>query len=51
MWKIQDFSAIQMLHEINFGHFGAPKTAILINLAPLSFGFLAFLTFSTVKLF
>ena len=29
MWKFQDFSAIQILREINFGHFEASKTAIL----------------------
>jgi len=25
MWKCQDFSAIQLLREINFGQFEAPK--------------------------
>ena len=29
MLKIQDFSATQILREINFGHFEVPKTAIL----------------------
>ena len=29
MWKFQDFSATQILREINFGHLEAPKTAIL----------------------
>ena len=29
MWNFQDFSANQILREINFGHFEAPKTAIL----------------------
>ena len=29
LWKFQVFSAIQILREINFGHFEAPKTAIL----------------------
>ena len=28
MWKFQDFFATQILREINFGHFEAPKTAI-----------------------
>ena len=28
-WKFQDFSATQILREINSGHFEAPKTAIL----------------------
>ena len=29
MWKFQDFSAPQILHENNCGHFEALKTAIL----------------------
>ena len=29
MWKFQDFCATQTFREINFGHFVAPKTAIL----------------------
>ena len=29
MWKFQDFSATQILREINFGHFEGPKIAIL----------------------
>ena len=28
IWKIQDFSATQILREINLGHFEAPKTTI-----------------------
>ena len=28
-WKFQQFSATQIFREINFGHFEAPKTAIL----------------------
>ena len=40
MWKFQDFSATQILREINFGHFEAPKTAILTIWAPLDFKFL-----------
>jgi len=40
MWKFQDISVIQILHEINFGHFEAPKTAILPIWAALSFEFL-----------
>ena len=28
IWKFQDFSATQILREINFGHFEAQKTAI-----------------------
>ena len=40
MWTFLDFSATQILHEINFGHFEAPKTAILTILAALNFEFL-----------
>ena len=29
MWKFQDFSAAQILREINFGHLRTPKTDIL----------------------
>ena len=29
MWKLQVFSATQILREINFGHFEANKTDIL----------------------
>ena len=28
MWKYQDFSATQILREINFGHFETPKVAV-----------------------
>ena len=38
MWKCQDFSATQILREINFGLFEAPKTAVLTLLAALNFG-------------
>ena len=31
MWKFQDFSATQILREIIFGHFEAPKTTILTS--------------------
>ena len=37
MWKFQDFSATQILREINYGHFEAPKTAILTIWAALNF--------------
>ena len=40
MWKFQDFSATQILREIDFGHFEAPKPSILINRAAINFGFL-----------
>ena len=29
MWKFQDFSASQILREVNFGHFVAPKNCLL----------------------
>ena len=40
MWKIQDFSVTQILCEINFGHFEAPKSANLTNSAARNFEFL-----------
>ena len=40
MWKFQDISATQILREINFGQFEAPKTAILTIWAALNFEFL-----------
>ena len=41
-WGNSGFSANQILHEIKFGHFEAPKTAILIFWAALNFEFLEF---------
>ena len=35
MWKFSNFSATQILREINFGHIIAPKTAILTTLVAL----------------
>ena len=40
MWKFQVFSAIQILREINYGHFEAPKTAILTIWVDLNIEFL-----------
>ena len=40
MWISQDFSATQILREINFGHLKAPKTAILTFSAALNYAFL-----------
>ena len=40
MWKFQDFSATQILREINVGHFEPPKIAILTISAALNFEFL-----------
>ena len=37
IWKIHDYSEYQILCEINFGSFEAPKTAILTNWAALNF--------------
>ena len=47
MWKFQDFSATQVLGEINFGDIKGPKTAILTTYAVLNFEFLA--TFDIFK--
>ena len=38
--KIQDFSALKILREINFGHFYAPTTAILSIWVAMKFEFL-----------
>ena len=40
MWKYQDFSATQNFRKIDFGHFQAPKTAILTIWAALNTEFL-----------
>ena len=40
MWNFHDSSAVQILHEIYFGHFYAPKTAILTISTALNFEFL-----------
>ena len=37
MWKFQGFSSTHILHEINFGHSEAPKTAILTMLISSEF--------------
>ena len=47
MWKFWDFSAIQILREITFGHLEAPKTAILTVWLGLNFEFLG--TFDIFK--
>ena len=47
VWKFQDFSAAQILREINFGHFDAPKIAIFIIWAGLNFEYLC--TFGIFK--
>ena len=40
MWKFQDFSATQILCEIDFDHFEALITAIFTIWTPLKFEFL-----------
>ena len=40
MWNYQDFSATQILREIDFANFEALKTAILTIWAALNFEFL-----------
>ena len=35
VWKLHDFSIIQILHEIKFGHSRSAKSAILIHLEAL----------------
>ena len=37
MWKLQDFSATQILREINFEHSGSAKSAISTHLHALNF--------------
>ena len=49
MLKFHDFSASQILREINFGHFEAPKTAILNIWAALILNFWELLTSSSVQ--
>ena len=39
VWKIQDFSVIQILREINFGEFRSSITAYFANLGALNFDF------------
>ena len=47
MWEFQDFSATQILREINFGHFEAQETAVLTLRAALNFEVLG--TFDVFK--
>ena len=49
IWKFQEFSAIQLLREIDFDHFEGPKTAILTIWATPNFNFWEFLTLFTKK--
>ena len=45
MWKYQDFSITQILHEINFEDSWSAKSAILTHLDVLNFDFYEFLHF------
>ena len=47
VWKFQEFSATQILCEINFDNLEAPKTAILTISAALNFELLG--TFAIFK--
>ena len=49
--KFQYFSATQILHEINFGHFEAPKSANLNNSAALNLEFLGIFDISQFEIF
>ena len=49
--EIEDFSATQILCEINVGHFEAPKTAIFTIRAALNFEFLATLVILKCEIF
>jgi len=40
VWKCDCFSITQILHEINFGHSGSAKSAILTHLEVLNVDFL-----------
>ena len=51
MWKFLNFSATQILHEINFGHFEAPKSAILAVSAALNFEFLEYFDIFKCEIF
>ena len=41
VWKLQNFSATEILREINFGHVEVSKTAIWTIYPALNFEFLA----------
>ena len=51
MRKLQDFSGTRILREINFGHFEAPKTAILTIWAAVNFEFLGTIDISKCEIF
>ena len=45
VWKLQNFSITQILHEINFGDPRSAKSAILTHLEVLNIDFYEFLHF------
>ena len=51
VWKFQDFSTTQILREINFGHFEAPKNCHFDHLSSFDVELCQFLTFSSVNFF
>ena len=51
MWKFQDFSAIQILREINFGHFEASKTVSMTILTAVKFELLGTLDIFKSEIF
>ena len=51
MWKIQNFSATQILREIKVGESRVSKLAILAYLEAQNFDFYEFLYFLTTKIY
>ena len=51
MCKFQDISTTQNLREINFGHFEAPKIAILTIWAAVNFEFVGIFDILNMKFF
>ena len=45
VWKVQDFSTIQILREINVGDSRSAKSAIFSHLEALNFSFLGIFAF------
>ena len=50
VWKFQDFSTTQILCEIHFGQFEAPKTSILTILTALNVKFFQKSNFKATKM-
>ena len=51
VWKLQDFSATQILREIKFSNFGVSKIAILPYLVAQNLDIFEFLALSNVLIF